>query len=57
MTESSVVDAFAGVAAQAVRAFAGRNAYVRGYTAQLKHALDDLHHEWQYKPVGFVSYA
>lgn len=32
MTESSVVDAFASVAAQAVRAFAGRNAHVRWST-------------------------
>jgi NAD(P)H-dependent FMN reductase len=30
--------------------------YNYGYTAALKNALDYLHHEWRYKPVGFVSY-
>jgi NAD(P)H-dependent FMN reductase len=30
--------------------------YNHGYTAPLKNALDFLHGEWQYKPVGFVSY-
>lgn len=30
--------------------------YNYGYNAALKNALDFLHHEWQYKPVGFVSY-
>ena len=30
--------------------------YNHGFTAPLKNALDYLHHEWQYKPVGFVSY-
>jgi NAD(P)H-dependent FMN reductase len=30
--------------------------YNYGYTAELKNALDYLHHEWQYKPVGLVSY-
>lgn len=30
--------------------------YNHGYTAPLKNALDYLHHEWQYKPLGFVSY-
>jgi NAD(P)H-dependent FMN reductase len=27
-----------------------------GYPAALKNAIDYLHHEWQYKPVAFVSY-
>ncbi|CAN5560068.1 NAD(P)H-dependent oxidoreductase [soil metagenome] len=30
--------------------------YNYGYTAPLKNAIDYLHYEWQYKPVGFVSY-
>lgn len=30
--------------------------YNSGYPAALKNALDYLHHEWQHKPVGFVSY-
>jgi NAD(P)H-dependent FMN reductase len=30
--------------------------YNHGYPAPLKNALDYLHHEWRYKPVGFVSY-
>ena len=30
--------------------------YNHGYPASLKLALDYLHHEWRYKPVGFVSY-
>jgi NAD(P)H-dependent FMN reductase len=30
--------------------------YNFGMTAPLKNALDYLHHEWHYKPVGFVSY-
>jgi NAD(P)H-dependent FMN reductase len=30
--------------------------YNHGYPAALKNAIDYLHHEWQYKPVGFVSY-
>jgi NAD(P)H-dependent FMN reductase len=30
--------------------------YNYGYPAALKNALDFLHHEWRYKPVGFVSY-
>jgi NAD(P)H-dependent FMN reductase len=30
--------------------------YNYGFSAPLKNALDYLHHEWQYKPVGFVSY-
>jgi NAD(P)H-dependent FMN reductase len=30
--------------------------YNYGYPAALKNALDYLHHEWAYKPVGFVSY-
>lgn len=30
--------------------------YNYGYPAPLKNALDYLHEEWQYKPVGFVSY-
>jgi NAD(P)H-dependent FMN reductase len=30
--------------------------YNHGYTAPLKNALDYLHHEWMYKPVGLVSY-
>jgi NAD(P)H-dependent FMN reductase len=27
-----------------------------GYPASLKNAIDFLHKQWQYKPVGFVSY-
>ena len=30
--------------------------YNYGFTAATKNALDYLHHEWQHKPVGFVSY-
>ena len=30
--------------------------YNSGFTAPLKNAIDYLHAEWQYKPVGFVSY-
>lgn len=30
--------------------------YNAGYPAALKNAIDFLHHEWRYKPVGFVSY-
>jgi NAD(P)H-dependent FMN reductase len=30
--------------------------YNFGYPAALKNAIDYLHSEWQYKPVGFVSY-
>jgi NAD(P)H-dependent FMN reductase len=30
--------------------------YNTGYPASLKNAIDYLHHEWLYKPVGFVSY-
>jgi NAD(P)H-dependent FMN reductase len=30
--------------------------YNRGLTAPLKNAIDYLHEEWRYKPVGFVSY-
>ncbi|MEO3813803.1 NAD(P)H-dependent oxidoreductase [Sphaerisporangium sp. B11E5] len=30
--------------------------YNYGYSAPLKNALDYLHHEWAYKPVGLVSY-
>jgi NAD(P)H-dependent FMN reductase len=30
--------------------------YNYGYNAQLKNALDFLHKEWQYKPVGLASY-
>ena len=30
--------------------------YNYGYPAGLKNAIDYLHHEWAYKPVGFVSY-
>lgn len=30
--------------------------YNYGFSAPLKNALDYLHHEWAYKPVGFVSY-
>jgi NAD(P)H-dependent FMN reductase len=30
--------------------------YNHGFTAPLKNALDFLHYEWQYKPVGLVSY-
>jgi NAD(P)H-dependent FMN reductase len=30
--------------------------YNYGYPAALKNAIDYLHHEWRYKPVGFVSY-
>lgn len=30
--------------------------YNHGLTAPLKNAIDYLHHEWHYKPVGLVSY-
>ena len=30
--------------------------YNHGFNAPLKNAFDYLHHEWRYKPVGFVSY-
>ena len=30
--------------------------YNYGFTAPLKNAIDYLHNEWKYKPVGFVSY-
>jgi NAD(P)H-dependent FMN reductase len=30
--------------------------YNYGFNAPLKNAIDYLHFEWQYKPVGFVSY-
>jgi NAD(P)H-dependent FMN reductase len=30
--------------------------YNYGYPASLKNAIDYLHEEWKYKPVGFVSY-
>jgi NAD(P)H-dependent FMN reductase len=30
--------------------------YNHGYPASIKNAIDYLHHEWRYKPVGFVSY-
>jgi NAD(P)H-dependent FMN reductase len=30
--------------------------YNYGFTAPLKNAIDYLNHEWQYKPVGLVSY-
>lgn len=30
--------------------------YNYGYNAELKNAIDYLHHEWAYKPVGLVSY-
>jgi NAD(P)H-dependent FMN reductase len=30
--------------------------YNHGFTAPLKNAIDYLHHEWAYKPVGLVSY-
>src|SRR5581483_4058455 len=30
--------------------------YNYGYPATLKNAIDYLHHEWHYKPIGFVSY-
>ena len=30
--------------------------YNHGYTAPLKNAIDYLHNEWFYKPVGLVSY-
>src|SRR5690606_20204216 len=30
--------------------------YNHGISAVLKNAIDFLHQEWQYKPVGFVSY-
>ncbi len=30
--------------------------YNYGYTAPLKNAIDYLHREWRYKPVGLVSY-
>src|SRR3954464_13099564 len=30
--------------------------YNHSYNAPLKNAIDFLHKEWEYKPVGFVSY-
>ncbi len=30
--------------------------YNYGFNTPLKNAIDFLYHEWQYKPVGFVSY-
>jgi NAD(P)H-dependent FMN reductase len=30
--------------------------YNHGFNAPLKNALDFVYHEWQYKPVGLVSY-
>jgi NAD(P)H-dependent FMN reductase len=30
--------------------------YNHGYSPAVKNAIDYLHHEWHYKPVGFVSY-
>jgi NAD(P)H-dependent FMN reductase len=30
--------------------------YNHGYAAPIKNALDFLHREWSYKPLGFVSY-
>ncbi len=30
--------------------------YNHAFNADVKNAIDFLHHEWQYKPVGFVSY-
>ena len=30
--------------------------YNHGFSAPLKNAIDFLHGEWAYKPVGFVSY-
>src|SRR5690606_41955611 len=33
-----------------------RSEYNHGINAPLKNAIDYLHREWQYKPVGFVSY-
>ena len=30
--------------------------YNYGFNAPLKNAIDYLHHEWAYKPIGFVSY-
>ncbi|GAA3311138.1 hypothetical protein GCM10020295_80060 [Streptomyces cinereospinus] len=30
--------------------------YNHGYNAELKNAIDYLSQEWQYKPVGLVSY-
>lgn len=30
--------------------------YNHGYSAPLKNAIDYLHREWRFKPVGFVSY-
>jgi NAD(P)H-dependent FMN reductase len=30
--------------------------YNYGFNAPLKNAIDYLHYEWQYKPVGFVGY-
>jgi NAD(P)H-dependent FMN reductase len=30
--------------------------YGYGFSAPLQNAIDYLHHEWGYKPVGFVSY-
>jgi NAD(P)H-dependent FMN reductase len=42
---------------QAADAFAFvTSEYNHGYPPALKNAIDYLHHEWHYKPVGFVSY-
>jgi NAD(P)H-dependent FMN reductase len=30
--------------------------YNYGFNAAIKNAIDYLHHEWKYKPVGLVSY-
>jgi NAD(P)H-dependent FMN reductase len=30
--------------------------YNHGFNAEIKNALDFLHREWSYKPIGFVSY-
>jgi len=30
--------------------------YNFGFNAELKNAIDYLHNEWKYKPIGFVSY-
>ncbi len=30
--------------------------YNHGYSPAVKNAIDYLHHEWHYKPAGFVSY-
>jgi NAD(P)H-dependent FMN reductase len=33
-----------------------RPEYTHGFSASVKNAIDYLHDEWAYKPVGFVSY-